>query len=58
MPLLWEAMRANMELSKDCRKAWCARLGWFLQCIGVLSCEAMDMCNLPDVDMVTQAVLH
>jgi hypothetical protein len=38
-PLLWEAMRANVELSRDCHKAWCARLAWFLKCIGVLSCE-------------------
>jgi hypothetical protein len=22
-PLLWEAMRANVELSRDCHKAWC-----------------------------------
>jgi hypothetical protein len=57
-PLLWEAMRANVELSKDCHKAWCARLAWYLKCIGVLSCEEMDMCNPPDLDMVAQAVLH
>jgi hypothetical protein len=56
-PLLWEAMRANVELSKDCHKAWCARLAWFLKCIGVLICEEMDMRNLPDLDMVAQAVL-
>jgi hypothetical protein len=49
------AMRANVELSKDCHKAWCARLAWFLKCIGVLSCEEMDMCNLHDI--VGQAVL-
>jgi hypothetical protein len=58
IPLLCEAMRANVELSKDCHKAWCARLAWFLKCIGVLSCEEMDMCNPPDLDMVAQAVLH
>jgi hypothetical protein len=56
-PLLWEAMRANVELSMDCHKAWCAWLAWFLKCIGVLSCEEMDMCNPPDLDMVAQAVL-
>jgi hypothetical protein len=28
-PLLWEAMRAIVELSRDCHKAWCARLAWF-----------------------------
>jgi hypothetical protein len=56
--LLWEAMRANVELSKDCHKAWCARLAWFLKCVGVLSCEVMDMCNPPDLDMVAQTVLH
>jgi hypothetical protein len=56
-PLLWEAMRANVELSKDCHKAWCARLAWFLKCIGVLSCDGMDMCNPPDWDMVAQFVL-
>jgi hypothetical protein len=55
--LLWEAMRAIVELSTDCHKAWCARLAWFLRCIGVLSCEEMDMCNPPDLDMVAQAVL-
>jgi hypothetical protein len=38
-PLLLVAMRANVELSKDCHKAWCARLAWFLKCISVLSCE-------------------
>jgi hypothetical protein len=46
------SMRANVELSKDCHKAWCARLAGFLKCVGVLSCEAMDMCNPPDLDMV------
>jgi hypothetical protein len=56
-PLLWEAMRANVELSKDCHKAWCAKLAWFLKCIGVLICEKMDMCSPPDLDMVAQAVL-
>jgi hypothetical protein len=56
-PLLWKAMRANLELSKDCHKAWCARLAWFLKCHGVLRCEEMDMCNPPDLDMVAQAVL-
>jgi hypothetical protein len=50
-------MRANVELPKDCHKAWYARLAWFLECIGVLSCEEMDMCNPPDLDMVAQAVL-
>jgi hypothetical protein len=49
-------MRTNVELSKDCDKAWCAQ-AWFLKCIGVLSCEEMDMSNPPDMDMVTQAVL-
>jgi hypothetical protein len=34
-----------------------ARLAWFLKCIGVLSCEEMDVCNPPDLDMVAQAVL-
>jgi hypothetical protein len=56
-PLLWKAMRANVELSKDCHKAWRARLACFVKCIGVLSCEEMDMCSLPDLDMVAQAVL-
>jgi hypothetical protein len=56
-PLLWEAMRANVELSKDCHKAWCARLAWFLKCVGALSCEKTDMCTPPDLDMVAQAVL-
>jgi hypothetical protein len=28
-PLLWEAMRTNVELSRDCHKAWCARLACF-----------------------------
>jgi hypothetical protein len=37
--------------------AWCAQLAWFLKCIGVLSCEEIDMCNPPDLDMVDQAVL-
>jgi hypothetical protein len=46
-----------VELSKDCHKAWCARLAWFLKCIGILSCKA-DMCNPPDLDMVAQVVLH
>jgi hypothetical protein len=50
-------MRASVKLSKDCHKAWYARLARFLKCIGVLSCEEMDMCNLPDLDMVAQAVL-
>jgi hypothetical protein len=27
--LLWEAMRANVELSRDCYKAWRARLALF-----------------------------
>jgi hypothetical protein len=57
-PLLWEAMRANVDLSKDCHKAWCARLAWFLKCIGVLCSDEMDMCNPPDFDMVTQAIIH
>jgi hypothetical protein len=57
-PLLWEAVRANVELSKDCHKAWWARLAWFLKCIGVLSCGEMDKCSPPDLDMVAQAVLH
>jgi hypothetical protein len=48
---------ANVELSKDCHKAWCARLAWFLKCVGVPSCEEVDMCNPPDLDMVAQAVL-
>jgi hypothetical protein len=26
-----------------------SRLAWFLKCIGVLSCEEMDMCNPPDM---------
>jgi hypothetical protein len=56
--LLWEAMRANVKLSKDCHKAWCAQLAWFLKCIGVLSCEEMDMCNPPEWDMVAQAILQ
>jgi hypothetical protein len=47
-----------VELSKDCHKAWCARLAWFLECLGVLSCEEMDMCNPPDFDVVAQAVLQ
>jgi hypothetical protein len=51
-------MRANVELSRDCHKAWCARLAWFLKCIGVLGCEAMEMYSLPDLDMVAQAILH
>jgi hypothetical protein len=51
-------MRANVELSKDCHKACCARLAWFLKCIGVLSCEEMDIYSPPDLDMVAQAVLH
>jgi hypothetical protein len=50
-------MRANVELSKDSHKAWCARLAWFHKCIGVLSFEEMDVCNPPDLDMVAQAVL-
>jgi hypothetical protein len=29
-PLLWEAMQANVELVRDCHKAWRARLAWFL----------------------------
>jgi hypothetical protein len=57
-PLLWEVMGANVELSKNCHKAWCARLDWILKCIGVLRCEEMDMCNPPDLNMVAQAVLH
>jgi hypothetical protein len=56
-PLLWEAMRANVVLSKDGHKAWCARLAWFLKFIGVLSCEEMDMCTSHDLNMVAQAVL-
>jgi hypothetical protein len=56
--MLWEAMRAIVELSRDCHKAWCARLAWFLKCIGVLRCDEMYMCNSPDLDMVAQAVLH
>jgi hypothetical protein len=39
-------------------KAWCARLAWFLKCIGVLSGEEMDICNPPGLDMVAQAVLN
>jgi hypothetical protein len=50
-----EAMRANVELSRDCHKAWCARLAWFLECIGVLSSE--DICNPPDLDMVAYTAL-
>jgi hypothetical protein len=57
-PLLWEAMRANVELSRDCYKAWCAWLAWFLKCIFELSCEEMVNFNPPDLDMVAQAVLH
>jgi hypothetical protein len=54
-------LRANVELSNYCHKAWCARrLAWFLTCFGlsVSVCEEMDMCNPPDLDMVAQAVLH
>jgi hypothetical protein len=40
----------------DCQ-AWCTGLAWFLKCIGVLSCEELDMCNPPDLDMMAQAVL-
>jgi hypothetical protein len=57
-PLLWEAMRANVELSKDGHKAWCARLAWFLKCIGALSCGEVEMCNPPNMDIVAQAVLY
>jgi hypothetical protein len=56
--LLWEAMPANVELSRDCHMAWCARLAWFLKCIGVLSREEMDICNPPALDIVAHAVLH
>jgi hypothetical protein len=56
-PLLWEAVRANVELSRDCHKAWCARPAWFLKCIVVLRCEEINMCNPPDLDLVAQAVL-
>jgi hypothetical protein len=51
-------MRANVELSRDCHKAWCARLAWFLKCSGILSCEEMDISNQPELGMVNQAVLH
>jgi hypothetical protein len=44
-PMLWEAMRANVELSKECRKAWCARPSFS----SVLRCEEMDMCNPPEM---------
>jgi hypothetical protein len=54
--LLWKAIQTNVELSEDCHKAWCARLlvAWFLNCIGELSCDEMDMCNLPNLDMVVR----
>jgi hypothetical protein len=57
-PLLWEAMRVIVELSMGCQKVWCARPAWFLKCIGALSREEIDICNLPDSNIVAQAVLH
>jgi hypothetical protein len=57
-PLLWEAMRTNVELSQDSHKVLCTRLAWFLNCIGVLSCDERDMGNPPNLGMVAQAILQ
>jgi hypothetical protein len=51
-------MRAAVEQWKECHKAWCAWLAWFLKCIVVLSYEGIDTCIPSDLDVVAQAVLQ
>jgi hypothetical protein len=59
--LLPEAIRCYgrpWEEMLVCHKAWCARLAWFLKCIGVLICEEMDMCNPPRVTAYMRTRTH